>query len=99
MNDSTTLWIEFDEVGAMNITLEVTAKGQITLCNEVVNHLGVRPGDKLDVDLLTGGRIRLRPRRGISAASVFGMLTRPGTPFLSVEEINRVAASGWADQA
>ena len=82
----------------MDITLKVTAKGQITLCQEVLNHLGVRPGDMLDVDLLTGGRIRLRPRRGTSAASVFGMLARPGTPLLSVEEINRVAASGWAGQ-
>ena len=83
----------------MDIALKVTAKGQITLCKEVLNHLGVRPGDKLDVDLLTGGWIRMRPRRGTSAASVFGMLTRPRTPFLSVEDFNRVAASGWADQA
>ena len=82
----------------MDITLKVTAKGQITLCKEVLNHLGVRPGDKLDVDLLTGGRIRLRPRRGNSAASIFGMLARPGTPLLSVEDLNQVAASAWADQ-
>lgn len=83
----------------MSITTTVTAKGQITLCQEVLYHLGVRPGDKLDVDLMTGGRIRLRPRRGTLAASVFGMLARPGTPLLSVEEINQISVSGWADQA
>ena len=83
----------------MATTVKVTDKGQITLCQEVLNHLGVRPGDILDVDLMTGGRIRLRPRRGTSAASVFGMLARPGTPLLSVEEINQVSVSGWADQA
>ena len=82
----------------MDITLKVTAKGQITLCKEILVHLRVGTGDKLDVDLMTGGRIRLRRRRGTSAGSVFGMLAREGTPFLSVEEINRVAASGWADQ-
>lgn len=82
----------------MAITLKVTAKGQITLRKEVLNHLGVRPGDKLDIDLLTGGRMQLRPKRGKSAASVFGMLARPGTQHLSIEKINQVAASGWADE-
>ena len=82
----------------MAITLVVTAKGQITLCEEVLNHLGVRPGDKLDIDLLPGGRLQLRPKRGISAESTFGMLAKPGTPQLSIEKINRVSASGWADE-
>ena len=36
----------------MAVTLTVTAKGQITLRREVLEHLGVRPGDKIDVDLL-----------------------------------------------
>ncbi len=82
----------------MAITLTVTAKGQITLRKEVLNHLGVRPGDKLDIDLLTGGRMQLRPKRGNPVASVFGMLGRPGTPRLSIDKINEIAASGWADE-
>ena len=82
----------------MAITLKVTAKGQITLRKEVLNHLGVRPGDKLEIDLLTGGRMQLRPKRGNSAASVFGMLARLGTPQLSIEKINEFAAAGWADE-
>ena len=82
----------------MAITLTVTAKGQITLRKEVLGHLGVRPGDKLDVDLLKEGRLELRPRRGTSAAAVFGMLARPGTPRLSIEDLNEAAASGWAGE-
>ena len=80
------------------ITLTVTAKGQITLRKEVLGHLGVRPGDKLDVDLLKEGRLELRPRRGTSAAAVFGMLARPGTPCLSIEDLNEATASGWAGE-
>ena len=80
----------------MAILLVVTAKGQINLGKEVLDHLGVRPGDKLEVDLLKGGRIQVSPKRGTSIASVFGILARPGTPRLSVEGINQVAASGWA---
>lgn len=82
----------------MAITLTVTAKGQITLRKEVLGHLGVRPGDKLDVDLLKEGRLELRPRRGTSAAAVFGMLARPGTPRLSIEDLNEATASGWAGE-
>ena len=80
----------------MSITLTVTAKGQITLRKEVLRHLGVRPGDKLDVDLLGDRRMQIRPKRGTSPAAVFGMLARPGGPRLSIEEMNEAAASGWA---
>ena len=84
--------------GTMSITLTVTAKGQITLRKEVLRHLGVEPGDKLDVALLTDRRMQLRPRRGTSPAAVFGMLARPGGAQVSVEEMNEAAASGWAGE-
>ena len=80
----------------MATTLKVTAKERITVRKNVLNHLGPHFGDKLDIDPLKGGRMRLRPKRGNSAATVFGMLARPGTTRLSVEELNRIAASGWA---
>ena len=82
----------------MSITLTVTAKGQITLRKEVLAHLGVRPGDKLDVDLLAPGRMQLRPRPGRSVASVFGLLERRDTPRLSIERLNETIASGWAGE-
>ena len=82
----------------MPIVLTVTAKGQITLRREVLAHLGVRPGDKLDVDLVADGRIQLRSSRGASVEDVFGMLARPETPRLSTERMNEIAASGWAGE-
>lgn len=83
----------------MSITLTVTAKGQVTLRREVLAHLRVRPGDKLDVDLLEEGRMQVRAKRGKSVASVFGMLERPGTPCLTIEELNESTASGWAGES
>ena len=44
----------------MTITLTVTAQGQITLGKEVLEHLGVRPGGRVDVDLLKTGRCGCR---------------------------------------
>ena len=83
----------------MAITLAIIAKGRITLRKEVLRHPGVRPGDKLDVDLLKEGRLQLGPKRDTTAAAVFGMLARPGTPRLSIEELNEAAASGRAGEA
>ena len=80
----------------MTITLTITAKGQITLRKEVLKHLGVLPGDKLNVDLLQDGRMQLRPKRGTAAATIFGLLAQPGMSPLSINELEEAAAAGWA---
>ncbi len=81
----------------MTTTLAVTAKGQVTLRKEVLRHLGVAPGQKVEVDLLPNGRIEVRAAK--STASIedfFGCLQRPGTKPLTIEEIGEIAADGWA---
>jgi bifunctional DNA-binding transcriptional regulator/antitoxin component of YhaV-PrlF toxin-antitoxin module len=78
--------------------LTVTAKGQVTLRKDLLEHLGVRPGEKISVDKLPGGRIEVkafRPTGKISDA--FGLLKakRKGRS-LSIGEINQTVARGWA---
>jgi AbrB family looped-hinge helix DNA binding protein len=78
-------------------TLTITAKGQVTLRKEILDHLGVRPGEKISVDKLPDGRIEVkavRPTGKISDA--FGFLKRKNGPSLSIEEINEIIAQGWA---
>ena len=70
----------------MTATLTVTAKGQITLRKEVREHLGVRPGGTVNVDLLPNGQVLLRVKSGGAISSIFGMLAEPGTRRHSVEE-------------
>lgn len=82
----------------MAITLTVTAKGQITLRREVLQHLGARPGDKVDVDLVPDGRLQLRTKQRTPVTAVFGMLARAGTPPHSIEELNEAASAGWAGE-
>ena len=82
----------------MPITLTVTAKGQITLRKEVLEHLGVRPGDRVDVDLLKDGRLRVRAKPGKPVTTIFGMLARPATPRRSIEELNEATAAAWAGE-
>ena len=80
----------------MTTTLTVTAKGQVTLRRDVLQHLGVRPGQKVEVDLLPNGRVELRARPAGSIENFFGCAHRPGTKPLTIEEINEIIADGWA---
>lgn len=80
-------------------TLTVTAKGQVTLRKDLLAHLGVRPGDRIVVDLLPNGRAQLSAARPVrSIADSFGALYRPGTKALTIDEINEVIKKGWAGE-
>ncbi len=80
-------------------TLTVTAKGQVTLRKEVLKHLGVQPGDKVVLDLLPGGEVKVhaaRPKR--SWDEISGFLKGKTTKVASLEEINDAIEKGWAGQ-
>jgi bifunctional DNA-binding transcriptional regulator/antitoxin component of YhaV-PrlF toxin-antitoxin module len=78
-------------------TLIVTPNGQITLGKGVLKHLGVRPGEKIAVAKLPDGRIEMRAARPTGKISdVFGLLKREDGPSLSIEQIKRISARGWA---
>ena len=78
-------------------TLTVTAKGQITLKQELLRHMNVTPGQKVDVDKLPDGRLLVRPvmRKG-SITAYSGSLAKKGTPRFTIEQINEAIADGWA---
>lgn len=77
--------------------LTITAKGQVTLKQELLKHLGVRPGEKIEVDELPDGRILLRAAEQKGEIGDFiGCLSKRGGPKLTIEEINEIAAQGWA---
>jgi len=79
-------------------TLTVSAKGQVTLPKKVLEHLGVRPGEKIIMDKLQNGRIEVKAARPAGKISdLFGSLKakRKGRS-LSVEEMNEVIARGGA---
>lgn len=82
----------------MAATLTITAKGQITLRKEFLAHLRAKPGDRLSVDLLHGGRLQIQPKSGRPAASLSGLLAKGNAKRLSIEEINDETAAGWAGE-
>ncbi|WP_247893603.1 AbrB/MazE/SpoVT family DNA-binding domain-containing protein [Azospirillum endophyticum] len=72
----------------MRVELTVTAKGQVTLRQAVLDHLGVKPGGRVDVELLPDGRAELR-QAGVrpDLAGLRGILHRPGRKPVSLQEM------------
>jgi len=60
-------------------TLTVTAKGQITLKRDLLRHLGVIPGEKIEADKLPDGRLVVKAATQNGTISDFvGCLSKPG---------------------
>jgi AbrB family looped-hinge helix DNA binding protein len=80
-------------------TLTVTTRGQVTFRKDVLEHLGIRPGEKIELDKLPDGRVSLRAKRPTGKIEdLFGILAGKTKEVLTIEEINEAAAAGWAGQ-
>ena len=78
-------------------TLTVTGRGQVTFRKEVLQHLGIKPGEKIELDLLPDGRAVLKAARPTGTISSFvGLLAGRTKKVATIEEINEAAARGWA---
>lgn len=77
-------------------TLTVTAKGQVTLKRDVLEHLGVQPGQKVSVEKLPDGRIEVAAAPTGNISAFFGFFDNPDDIHLSIDDINQVIAKGWA---
>ncbi|EJF82518.1 AbrB/MazE/SpoVT family DNA-binding domain-containing protein [Candidatus Bartonella washoeensis] len=80
-------------------SLTVTAKGQVTLKRDLLQHLGIKPGERIEFDKLPGGELRIKAAQPTCTIDSFigrfaGKLKKP----LTIEEMNEIAASGWAGE-
>jgi bifunctional DNA-binding transcriptional regulator/antitoxin component of YhaV-PrlF toxin-antitoxin module len=79
-------------------TLTVTARGQVTFRKKVLQHLGIKPGEKVALELLPDGRGLLRAAKPSGSIDGFlGLLANRTKKVATVEEMNEAAARGWAD--
>jgi hypothetical protein len=79
----------------MALELTVTAKGQVTLRRGVLNHLGVKAGERVSVSLLPDGRVELAAAsEGIDISSLRGALRRPGQRVFSLQEMQDAIEAG-----
>ena len=77
--------------------LTITSKGQVTLRKDLLKHLGVKPGEKIGVELLPGGKAELKGAGPSGSIDDFvGLLAGKAKKVLTIEEIGEIAAEGWA---
>lgn len=80
-------------------SLAITAKGQVTLKRDLLRHLGIQPGERVELVKLPGGELKIRAARPRGTINDFFhaldgkvSLQKP----LTIEEMNEIAAAGWA---
>ena len=78
--------------------LTVTAKGQITLRRELLEHMGIAPGQQIEVDKLAHGVLALHAKTPHGLDAFVGCLPPPAKT-LSVEDMNALIADAWAGKA
>lgn len=78
----------------MTTTLTITSQGQIALPKELLTHLGVQAGDKVELALLPGGRAEIVAAQPLK---LHGPLEgKINGAKLSIEEINESIAQSAA---
>ena len=78
-------------------TLTVTTRGQVTFRKDVLQHLGIRPGEKIDLEKLPNGRVILKAARPAGEIDDFiGLLAGKTSKVATLDEINEATAAGWA---
>ncbi len=78
-------------------TLTVTERGQVTFRKKVLEHLGIKAGEKIELDLLPDGRGIIRAARPSGKIDdFFGVLAGKTKKVATIEEMNEAAARGWA---
>lgn len=80
-------------------TLTVTARGQVTFRKDILAHLGIRPGDKIRLDLLPDGRAELKadePAGSWDALRSF-FAGKTNRARLTIDQLNEAVAEAGAD--
>jgi bifunctional DNA-binding transcriptional regulator/antitoxin component of YhaV-PrlF toxin-antitoxin module len=77
--------------------LTVTSRGQVTFRKDVLTHLGIKPGEKIELDLLPDGIGVLKAATATGTMKKFiGLLAGKTKKVASIDEINMAAKQGWA---
>lgn len=80
-------------------TLTVTERGQVTFRKDVLKHLGIKPGEKIELELLPDGKATVRAAQSMGSIENFiGCLAGKTEVKLTIEEIKEATERAWAGQ-
>jgi bifunctional DNA-binding transcriptional regulator/antitoxin component of YhaV-PrlF toxin-antitoxin module len=77
--------------------LTITSKGQITLRRELLQYLGIAPGQQVEIHKQANGVLTLQAKAPEGLEAFAGCLPAPPKA-LSVDEMNDIIAKSWAGQ-
>jgi bifunctional DNA-binding transcriptional regulator/antitoxin component of YhaV-PrlF toxin-antitoxin module len=78
-------------------TLTLTSRGQVTFKKEILQHLGIKPGEKIELDLLPDGRgVISAARQTGTIADFVGLLAGKSKKVATIDEINAAISKGWS---
>ena len=80
-------------------TLTVTTRGQLTLRKEFLEHIGVRPGDRIALSKTPNGKLTLERARSKGSWDDFiGCLAGKKNVRLTIDEINQGIGQGIVEE-
>lgn len=78
-------------------TLTITSKGQITLKQELLRHMNVAPGQKVEAVKMPDGQVVVRAAKPTGSIKDFsGSLATKGGPRLTIGQIKEITEQAWA---
>ena len=79
-------------------TITATTRGQVTLRKEYLHHLGIRPGEKMEIEMLPGGKLMIQAVSQTGRLeALFGCLAGQTNVRLTIEEIREAIAEAGAE--
>jgi antitoxin PrlF len=77
--------------------LTVTARGQVTFRKDVLRHMGVKPAERIELELIPGGTALIRAARKTGSIEDFiGVLAAKTRKTAAVGDIGKATDRGWA---
>jgi bifunctional DNA-binding transcriptional regulator/antitoxin component of YhaV-PrlF toxin-antitoxin module len=77
--------------------LTITSKGQLTLRRELLQYLGIAPGQQVEIHKQANGVLTLQAKAPEGLEAFAGCLPAPPKA-LSLDEMNDLIAKSWAGQ-
>jgi len=85
-------------------TLTVTPEGTLTVPKEFIQDIGVKPGERVQVELLSNGSVILKPsavdlppKKTGRIEDLFGCLAGKSNVHLTIDEINEAIGNAAAE--
>jgi antitoxin PrlF len=75
----------------------ISRRGEIELPQDMLDHLGVRPGERISIAKLPKGVVSLRAAPTGDISAFFGVLAREGQRPLTLDEMNDARPPDWDD--